>query len=83
MLLFQIQDNQEVDSLVPLLFLRTGNVQTAVDQATDMVKASIRRLDAAERELLELYASDAALSEDIAKFVESCKYACTGNLIWR
>ncbi|KAI0380854.1 terpenoid synthase [Hypomontagnella monticulosa] len=76
-------DQGEVDSLVPLLFLEQGSVQSAVDQATDIVRSSIQRLDAAEQEILERYSSMPALHSEIAEFIKSCKFACTGNLNWR
>ncbi|KAK7752951.1 hypothetical protein SLS62_005110 [Diatrype stigma] len=70
----------EVDQLVPLLFLRHGSIQAAVDQATEMVKSSVQRMDAAEKEILQRYSSDPRLRVDVQKFVDTCKYACTGNL---
>ncbi|KAJ2988598.1 hypothetical protein NUW58_g3885 [Xylaria curta] len=77
------QDQCEVDSLVPILVLKRGSLQAAIDEATDMVQASVKRLDAAEESLLTLYSSPSSLNEDLKLFLESCKHACTGNLCWR
>ncbi|KAI0144564.1 terpenoid synthase [Xylariaceae sp. FL1272] len=72
----------EVDSIVPILFCKRGSLQEAVDEATEMVRTSIERLDAAEQTLLELYSSSPDLAENIRLFVQSCRYGCTGNLGW-
>ncbi|KAI1389854.1 terpenoid synthase [Hypoxylon trugodes] len=73
----------QVDSLVPLLTLQLGSVQGAMDHAVDMVRTSVRRLDAAEAQILRRYASTPKVQEDILKFIDGCKYACTSNLNWR
>lgn len=69
--------------MIPLLALRLGSVQKAIDRAVEMVHASIQRLEAAEKELLDRYSADQKVCADIRKFVDGSKYACTANLNWR
>ncbi|KAI0892300.1 terpenoid synthase [Annulohypoxylon nitens] len=72
----------QVDSLVALLSLELGSVQTAMNHAVEIVRSATYRLEAAETDLLERYSSMPKVQEDIRKFVEGCKYACTSNLNW-
>ncbi|KAI0602634.1 terpenoid synthase [Biscogniauxia sp. FL1348] len=90
-------EQDQVDSLIPLLTQQqqqqlggSGAVQSAVDEATAMVTASVRRFEAAERDLLLLLPGGGQEEKeeeearyDIRAFVDSCKYACTGNMNWR
>ncbi|KAI0532335.1 terpenoid synthase [Xylaria digitata] len=73
----------QVDSLIPLLFLKCGSVQTALDQILRELSGSIGRFEAAERDILSRYsAATAETQEKIRHHVEACKMACTGNLDW-
>ncbi|KAI2473190.1 terpenoid synthase [Annulohypoxylon bovei var. microspora] len=72
----------QVDSLVALLSLELGSVQAAINHAVDIVRSAVHRLEAAESEILERYSSMPKTHEDIRRFVEACKYACTSNLNW-
>ncbi|OTA96441.1 hypothetical protein M434DRAFT_8886 [Hypoxylon sp. CO27-5] len=45
--------------------------------------SSIERFDTAESEILKRYSTMPKVQEDIHKFVDGCKYACTSNLNWR
>ncbi|KAI1462518.1 terpenoid synthase [Annulohypoxylon moriforme] len=72
----------EVDSIVALLSLELGSVQAAVNHAVEIVRSATRRLEAAEKDILERYPSMPGFQEDIRKFVDGCKYACTANLNW-
>ncbi|KAI5921851.1 terpenoid synthase [Camillea tinctor] len=49
-------DQNQVDTLIPLLTLSLGSAGRALDAATAMVRSSIGRFDAAERALLGLFA---------------------------
>ncbi|KAI1501866.1 terpenoid synthase [Biscogniauxia marginata] len=75
-------DQGQVDTLIPLLSLKLGSVQAAVNEAADMVRSSIRRFEAAERDLLESQSSAPGTQENVRKFIEGCKYACTANMNW-
>jgi hypothetical protein len=72
-----------VDSLVPLLLLRHGSLQGAVDSAMDILRSSFATFETASRQLLSRYSYDEELNAKLEQFVEACKYACTGNLNWR
>ncbi|KAH9904818.1 hypothetical protein F4778DRAFT_779994 [Xylariomycetidae sp. FL2044] len=72
---------KQVDSLVPLSYLDAGSVQGAVDQAFDILKTSVRRLDEGENEILERYKkSPDQLKSDIRAYIDSCKHAFTASL---
>ncbi|GAW23551.1 hypothetical protein ANO14919_131150 [Xylariales sp. No.14919] len=75
-------DNEQTDSLIPLLALQLGSVQKAIDQAVEMVRSSIARIDGLEKEILEENASDGPACEAIGKFIGACKIAYTGNANW-
>ncbi|KAI5922917.1 isoprenoid synthase domain-containing protein [Camillea tinctor] len=75
-------EQSQTDSLIPLLYLKFGSIQKAMNHATDMIKTAIGNFDKAEKALLAEYSSDPAIQEDIRKFVEATKYACTSNLNW-
>ncbi|RYP24376.1 hypothetical protein DL765_000640 [Monosporascus sp. GIB2] len=78
-----VGDQSQVDSLIPLLFVKLKSVQAAIDWAANLVRSAVERFDAAERKILECHASDPHLQEHIHKFIDGCKYAVTGNLSWR
>ncbi|KAH7305266.1 isoprenoid synthase domain-containing protein [Stachybotrys elegans] len=75
-------DQSQVDTLIPLLSLELGSVQLAIEHATEMVRRSVQRLEAAEKLLLEKYSSHTKLQADLRKFISTCKSACNGNLNW-
>jgi len=72
----------QTDSLIPLLTLELGSVQAALDVASQMLRDSIESIDAAADSLLGRHAHDGALYANLQKFIDGCKYACTGNLNW-
>ena len=73
-----------MDSLIPLLYIaRDCNAQAAVDAAAGMLREAVAGFDLAANSLLEATASDQVLNADLAKFIGSCRYACTANLNWR
>ncbi|KAI0418367.1 terpenoid synthase [Xylaria grammica] len=73
----------QVDSLLPLLFLRYGSIQTALDHAVHIVSSSIGRLETAERDILNRYSTATAeTQEKLRLHIKACKLACTGNLNW-
>lgn len=74
----------QVDSIVPLLLLKCGSLQAAVDEATHMAASSIDRLEAAERDTMNHYSSATEeVQEEIRLQIKACKLACTGNIHWR
>ncbi|KAL7623302.1 hypothetical protein AAE478_006983 [Parahypoxylon ruwenzoriense] len=81
-IVYGFQAQSQTDSLIPLLSVQLG-VQGAIDRATDIVRLSVQRFEEAEKRILERYSSIPKVQEDILKFVDGCKYACTANLNWR
>lgn len=73
-----------MDSLIPLLYIaQDRNAQAAVDDAASILRDSVARFDLAADALLEDNAGDKFVKADLAKFIDSCRYACTANLNWR
>ena len=73
-----------MDSPIPLLYIaHDGNVQAAVDDASGNLRDAVARFDLAANALLEDKAVDKVVKADLAKFIDSCHYACTANLNWR
>lgn len=73
-----------MDSLIPLLYnAHDRDVQAAVDHATKIVRDSVKKFNLAADALLEHNADDQELKADLTRFIDSCRYACTGNLDWR
>ena len=73
-----------MDSLIPLLYIAHGlNAQAAVDQANNLLSESVQRFNLAADTLLQYDAGDSVAIVDVAKFIDSCRYACTANLNWR
>ncbi|KAJ8131819.1 hypothetical protein O1611_g1801 [Lasiodiplodia mahajangana] len=73
----------QVDSLIPLLFLRYGSVQAALDEAMNQVSGSVKRFDAAERDILSRFSNaPKETQEKIRMHIKTCKLACTSNLNW-
>lgn len=82
-LCYEKQKNGQVDTLIPLLYQEYGNAQTAADVALALVKTAVSSFEETARSLLQTVAGDAALTRDVIRFIEGCRYACTGNLDWR
>lgn len=73
-----------MDSLIPLLYIaHDRNAQAAVDHATCILRDLVARFDLAVNTLLEDNVGDIVVKADLAKFIDSCRYACTANLDWR
>lgn len=54
-----------------------------MDEAVDMLRNAISRLDISAATLLGEVAGDEVIQEQVASFIDSCRYACTANLEWR
>lgn len=73
-----------MDSLIPLLYIaHNKNLQAAVDDAINMLRVAIASFELAAKSLLEEITSDGAVTADVVRFIESCRYACTANVNWR
>ncbi|CAF9937923.1 MAG: hypothetical protein HETSPECPRED_000710 [Heterodermia speciosa] len=72
-------DNDQVDTLVPLLAHRYQDAQVAVDIAISMLKNALENFEKAAALLL---AEEPRAREDIIKFIDACRFACTANFKW-
>ena len=73
----------QVDSLIPLLYIRYGSLEAAMEEAIAILETSIAGFEMSSRQLLERYAGESELSGQLEKFVHGCRCACTANLNWR
>lgn len=73
-----------MDSLIPLLYIaHDHDLQAAMDDATEILRNAVTRFDIAATGLIEDIAGDQAVTVDVIRFIDSCRYACTANLNWR
>lgn len=81
------QAQNQVDSLIPLLYIaHNHDIQAAMTDATQILKNAIAQFDTAAINLLDDVAHEDDASEainDVRRFIDSCRYACTANLNWR
>ncbi|KAJ3545113.1 hypothetical protein NM208_g2677 [Fusarium decemcellulare] len=71
-----------VDSLVPLLFHEQGSLDRAVAAVIDITETAMADLEASERALIAKHWGNLKLQHDLQKYIDGCKYICTGNLAW-
>lgn len=82
-MLTYFQQRDAVDSLVPILFLQTHDIQAAVDKILALIKEEVKKLDRAADTLNAQYSMEnATLRQDVANFIIGCKQLTTGNLTW-
>lgn len=77
-----LQNEQAVDSLIPLLLYELGSLSTAVESVMKMVEEAVRDMDAAEKVLLAKHRSNPGLQQDLKTYIDGCRRVCTGNLAW-
>ncbi|KAF2180110.1 terpenoid synthase [Zopfia rhizophila CBS 207.26] len=73
---------QTVDSLVPLLYQRFGNLKLSVTLMVDAVEKAVQNFDKTADKLLKKYSGDKKISQKLEAFIEASQYNCTGNLTW-
>ncbi|KAI1268955.1 terpenoid synthase [Xylariaceae sp. FL1019] len=78
----EIAHSQVVDSVIPLLMVTLESAQAAIERAEVIVESSVQALDRAAEELLAREFSSPGVHEDMRKFIDGIKYACTANLNW-
>ncbi|KAF4469776.1 terpenoid synthase [Fusarium albosuccineum] len=71
-----------VDSLVPLLFHEKGSLDRAVAAVIGITETAMADLEASERALVAKHWGNLKLQHDLQKYIDGCKYICTGNLAW-
>ncbi|KAK7957686.1 terpenoid synthase [Apiospora saccharicola] len=67
------------NNALAVLYHEYQDLQAAMDQTYEIVKASVRRLDSAAERLLERYPDRRA---DLEAFIAGAKTMCTGNIEW-
>ncbi|KAA8906666.1 isoprenoid synthase domain-containing protein [Sphaerosporella brunnea] len=71
-----------VGNIVAVLAYNEGmSAQEAMDHAFTLLQKAHAAFEAAERRL-PLPSGDAAVDQDVRKFVLGCKHVCTGNIHW-
>ncbi|KAL9617238.1 MAG: hypothetical protein Q9160_007966 [Pyrenula sp. 1 TL-2023] len=78
----ELAQNQ-VDSLLPLLYARHHSLSSSISIAVDMLSTSIASLDRCSERLLAQHPPETDVGRHVQEFVDGCKYACTANLVWR
>ncbi|KAF3047863.1 terpene cyclase [Didymella keratinophila] len=74
---------EAIDSLIPIIFYETGDIQVATSRVVAFMKNEIRKMDdTAARLTLKYSNAEPALQEQVRLFIESCKYLATGTLVW-
>lgn len=72
----------QVDTLIPLLYLRHGTLEAAMDNAVKILDESIAAFELSSRQLLDRHSYDTDVHLGLKKFIHGCKCACTANLNW-
>jgi hypothetical protein len=71
-----------VDSLIPLLHQKLGQLDTSVSLVVEAVKNAVQSFDDTAASLVEKYATDEDVEVKLKAFIEGSQYNCTGNLSW-
>ena len=77
-----LQKQGQVGTLVPILLFEYGNVQAAVDVATDLIRESVEMFDHAAQALISKRGHDPETAAELADFVQACRNACTCVVEW-
>ena len=73
----------QVDSLVPLLYVQHGTLEAATETIMEMLQASVATFEEASLRLLDRYFADAETHRKLVQFIHGCQCACTANVNWR
>lgn len=78
------QAHSSIHSLVPLLYASNGDLQSAVDQATDVLAKGVQGLEDTVKRFADGEGTfDAVSKGQIRDFIKGCRFYCSGNLNWR
>ena len=72
-----------IDSIVPLVFASTGDVQRAVSEAVGALRAARDRFDNAAEDLMARQYEHDEIRSQVEQFIEVQRSNCVGNLVWR
>ncbi|KAI9760260.1 MAG: hypothetical protein M4579_001774 [Chaenotheca gracillima] len=76
------QAHGQTDSLIPLLFALSSNIQQSMDVASNALRSAVINFEMAADRLTSRRSGDAKTDEDVAAYVRGCQYNLTGNLGW-
>ena len=73
------------ESLIPILYATRQDAQAVADEVMTSVNRSIMDFDTVAAGMIDRLSEeeDPQLVRALVKFVEGCRYYCTGNLNWR
>ena len=79
-----MQAQGSTESLVPILYSELGSIQAAVIKVLAVIEETIKDFDAHAEKLLQRFGNDPDVDEmALQRFIQGCRYFCTGNLSWR
>jgi hypothetical protein len=70
-------------SLVPLLFLECGDLQSAINKAYNSMAEAIGRFETAADEFISKPSFTSMSSSEAQALIQGCKDIWVGNLVWR
>ncbi|KAK2595981.1 hypothetical protein N8I77_013493 [Diaporthe amygdali] len=73
---------QTVDSLVPLLYHKHGNLDLAVSLVVETIENAVKDFDCAAEALARKFSADRELMPKLETYINACRLNCTGNLNW-
>ncbi|ORX95690.1 isoprenoid synthase domain-containing protein, partial [Clohesyomyces aquaticus] len=73
---------QTVDSLVPLLYRKFGNLDLAVSLIVEAVQKAVQNFDRVAERLTNKYSADEKIAVKLRAHIDANRYNCTGNLYW-
>ncbi|KAF2871389.1 isoprenoid synthase domain-containing protein [Massariosphaeria phaeospora] len=73
---------QTVDSLLPLLHQKFGQLNISVSLVVEAVEKAVKNFDNTAASLLDNYSADRQITGRLKAFIEASQYNCTGNLGW-
>lgn len=72
-----------MDSIVPLTFAMTTDIQAAISKSLEALRKSKKRFDEATRALLSAQVGDEENYQKVKQFIDVQRSNCVGNLLWR
>ena len=78
-----LQAQEQLDSLIPILYVSRGSLQEAMQEAYEILIDSVRAFDIAASRLLGSLEKESQAFTNTEKFITGCRFACTANLDWR
>lgn len=78
-----MQRQDQVDTLIPLLYMQYGTLEASVEHAVRMIDDAIVSFDKTASQLENRYRDDPEVLSGLQKFIHACRCACTANLSWR